>query len=685
MSVAGVLDPAGATSGYTPAPVTSSNVDTMAAAWDAFTQGNLSNSLSTQTDDAFAARADLIKQRFGKTIPDIAGGKHFPLGIPGSSAFDIQSPFDNVSPVEKYQRQKTDEFIRNGRLTDMANYGDIKTSDEIISTGAAYAKMSERQYADILSRNPSKLAGAAAFIGSMGAQFKDPMNILGMLFGAGEAKLTLKGIAQAGAINAGLVGLSQPGIADWQKKMGNKYGLGDAAESVGEGFLAGMGLHTVLHGAVIPAFRAGKNMLGSASQNILDKMADYWRSPEGAATLPPGEASAAAEAAAYQSRVAHIDEGAPPGAVVDEQSLSLHRDTVTQVATDLENYREPTTIGQEDPHPPIQEGAATKYEDAAHPANEVVPAENVRDPAVDEKFLFKLSEEDLQKQHDAARLSDDEKLVQALGPEGAKKFKQLDRAQNSMDTVRADKAAAQMDEFTKNFTPEQDRLVYGINDHAVIDAESIKTVLQALQDSSFHESDPNSYVAYQAGLAMRNMSPDEILKIPTEGGSPKQQGQFLKLMRGFEELKKRGLSSEQIGQEFIKGMVEHAGMKPNDAADFVGSFFDRLKEVDPRRALGNEAPRQPFADDIMTPTENGVERFDATTSPEKVEPLPSPREIAENDRLAQKRANFDQLLAEDPQMLVMLEDGSAMTLKQLAAKVKGDMDAIEAITTCRLA
>lgn len=661
MSVAGVLDPAGATSGYTPAPVVSSNVDTMAAAWDAFTQGNLSNSLSTQTDDAFAARADLIKQRFGKTIPDIAGGKHFPLGIPGSSAFDIQSPFDNVSPVEKYQRQKTDEFIRNGRLTDMANYGDIKTSDEIISTGAAYAKMSERQYADILSRNPSKLAGAAAFIGSMGAQFKDPMNILGMLFGAGEAKLTLKGIAQAGAINAGLVGLSQPGIADWQKKMGNKYGLGDAAESVAEGFVAGAGLHTVLHGAVIPAFRAGKNLLGSASQNILDKMADYWRSPEGAATLPPGEADAAAEAAAYQSRVAHIDEGAPPGAVVDEQSLSLHRDTVTQVANDLENYREPTSIGQEDPHPPIQEGAATKYEDAAHPANDGMVAENVRDPAVLEAFAARLEEAKTGK-FDAAAKTPILQYLKALG--GVKVGGALDADLRAMGVTpktapglfrraggRAEFDNIPLSEFADHFGVEPPVTADGYVDPAWL-REQIRneTFGKTLGADANPAASTEDFIRTlnERGLDVNTATPEQVFDVLDEETHQSQQ---------IRE------AAQGTGDTLTVGDVQHIKEIMKQNPDYL-----------PEDAIAEHLERS--AD---------MAQFDATTSPEKVEPLPSPREIAENDRLAQKRANFDQLLAEDPQMLVMLEDGSAMTLKQLAAKVKGDMDAIEAITTCRLA
>jgi hypothetical protein len=71
---------------------------------------------------------------------------------------------------------------------------------------------------------------------------------------------------------------------------------------------------------------------------------------------------------------------------------------------------------------------------------------------------------------------------------------------------------------------------------------------------------------------------------------------------------------------------------------------------------------------------------------ENVEPLRRPPiEIKDMDRLAAKQSEFDTVLKENPGLKVTLEDGSQVSLKELAQSVENDLAAIEAITTCRVA
>lgn len=59
-------------------------------------------------------------------------------------------------------------------------------------------------------------------------------------------------------------------------------------------------------------------------------------------------------------------------------------------------------------------------------------------------------------------------------------------------------------------------------------------------------------------------------------------------------------------------------------------------------------------------------------------------EVKPTDRLEARRAQFDDLLKENPDMLVTLDDGSSVRIADFSERLKMDERVIEAITTCRL-
>ena len=70
---------------------------------------------------------------------------------------------------------------------------------------------------------------------------------------------------------------------------------------------------------------------------------------------------------------------------------------------------------------------------------------------------------------------------------------------------------------------------------------------------------------------------------------------------------------------------------------------------------------------------------------ENVKPIRKPAiEVKDMDRLTSKRATFDQIMKDEPDLKVTLEDGSQVTLKELAKTVDDDLAVIEAMTSCRI-
>ena len=127
-----------------------------------------------------------------------------------------------------------------------------------------------------------------------------------MLFRSTSGMGILKAMKAEAILNAGVEAVEAPFVAKWQKELGFKYGIGDAALDIGTAGIAGAGFTGIVKGARPTAEAFGRLFDRSAkytkekSLPILQKISDSENLP-----------TAVKDAAKYMSRVAHIDEEVP--------------------------------------------------------------------------------------------------------------------------------------------------------------------------------------------------------------------------------------------------------------------------------------------------------------------------------------------------------------------------------------
>jgi len=62
-----------------------------------------------------------------------------------------------------------------------------------------------------------------------------------------------------------------------------------------------------------------------------------------------------------------------------------------------------------------------------------------------------------------------------------------------------------------------------------------------------------------------------------------------------------------------------------------------------------------------------------------------PTEVKPSDRMAATEASFNDIVKQNPDMMITLDDGTVMRLADYANGMKADQNLLEALTTCRLA
>lgn len=204
------------------------------------------------------------------------------------------------------------------------------------------------------------------------------------------------------------------------------------------------------------------------------------------------------------------------------------------------------------------------------------PARVEARPIVTRETLWERSPEELEALWEEAKASDQEKLVLALGEEGAKEFKRLDRAQNnSFDTARADAAAR---EFEAKFgddklTPDQQRLIYGVGEVDAT-ADEIKQVLDAHGD--LLPDDPEEWAAYMGAVGVRGATVEELMAVPRGEGSPTAQAAFIRLQAMGDYFAAQGVSANELPRRMAEALMRVGGWKADQAAEIVGGFVEAM-------------------------------------------------------------------------------------------------------------
>lgn len=265
--------------------------------------------------DAAAERDRLVRERFGQDPIDFTGvRKDFP-------------ELAGAKPEEVARR--LDELVLKGRESEPEKWQGIRTTEEIEAITRDRAQTARLKFQETAAKAGPVAQAAGAFVGAIGGAFTDPINLATLPFGAGAGMGILRAAATEGLINAGIEAAEAPFVAQWQRELGFKYGLEEAALDIGTAGVGGAVLSTVIRGTV-PAARGLKDLAGSVSMRVLDK---FSRSES-----LPAEVRGAAQ---YMSRVAHVDEEMPPSAGAVREDLASHRATVQETQDAIRNYREP--------------------------------------------------------------------------------------------------------------------------------------------------------------------------------------------------------------------------------------------------------------------------------------------------------------------------------------------------------
>jgi hypothetical protein len=234
--------------------------------------------------------------------------------------------------------------------------------------------------------------------------------------------------------------------------------------------------------------------------------------------------------------------------------------------------------------------------------------------AASKATLWEQTPDDLRRMLDEANASDQEKLVMALGEDGAAEFKRLDRARNgTMDTARADAASAEFDARFGNLTPDQERLVYGIGE---IDAtaDDIATVLKAHGD--ILPDDPAEWAAYMAASSARKIDASDIDAVLNGAGSAEAQAAFVRFQAASDYFTAQGVSAADLPGRMVAALVNQGGWRPDQAAEVIGSFVRGLEARGVKaRALEGPAPARP--------TDAGTRATGAPADPEVITPFQS--------------------------------------------------------------
>lgn len=190
--------------------------------------------------------------------------------------------------------------------------------------------------------------------------------------------------------------------------------------------------------------------------------------------------------------------------------------------------------------------------------------------------LWRTPPEQLEEMLGEKQTSDHAKLVRAFGSEEeASEFNRLDRKQNSSDPDRADEGAKEFNQRFGNLTSDQERLVYGIGETDAQESD-IQAVLTAHTD---RETEDPTEAAYEAARAMRSVSPQQILEVPTGNSSATAQAAYVRLRNAYDDMSNLGVPRDQIGNRIIGALVERGGWSAADANEIVNGFTEQLRQA----------------------------------------------------------------------------------------------------------
>lgn len=218
--------------------VPTSFTDVVSSAWDMTQKNYKTFSKSNLINDLEEERREIYKEIENADFPEFEDEnlsdvqKNFATG-----QFTTLDYFENnISSKEKAR----DDFVLQKRSEDPEKYKNLLTSKEIHEEARKRARESVEEHESTLKNATATSGTLGTFIGSAGASMTDIVNITTMPFGAVRGAGVLKTFAQEAVIQGAVETGIQVPVSQWQKEVGNEYGLGEAATNIlGAGLIGG--------------------------------------------------------------------------------------------------------------------------------------------------------------------------------------------------------------------------------------------------------------------------------------------------------------------------------------------------------------------------------------------------------------------------------------------------------------
>ena len=278
-------------------------------------------------------------------------------------SFAVDDPFDLIDTTEIDERYSNptlqgrvnmlnekqdllDAYITEQRVNGDPRYNKIKTKSEMLEYTRNVARYARQELHETQNRSSTFDSAAGGLVGGIAGSFTDPVNLATLPMGVGasagllraatslsgplvvpvaaKSVGVLKAMAIEGGLNAVIESTQVGATAKWQKELGFKYGIGEAATDVAFAGLGGAAFTGIIRGTG-KAIRA----VGSKSQRILDKAADRVSDEDVKSALQSG------------SRTAHIDETMPIERPFNKEDINVQRAAVAETQDALNNYRQP--------------------------------------------------------------------------------------------------------------------------------------------------------------------------------------------------------------------------------------------------------------------------------------------------------------------------------------------------------
>jgi len=376
---------------------------------------------------------------------------------------------------------------------------------------------------------------------------------------------------------------SQSSAEDRLKERGKQAAIGSALNVAAEPLIGAVG-------AYIKSKPPTKITTGTPADAVADKLDRAFASArttearyqalDRAMAARRGETP---EGAAAGEGVTRIPEGTRIG---DSSGADSYQDAnhALRVAGSSETVAPERNPLQADGRIPVSDASKAVLDEAGLGRAFAVADHNItRSPPPGPGDLWRLTPEELEEHAAEKAMSDREKLVQALGEDGAKDFERLDRRRNSWNPARADEGSRLFDERFGTLTPEQERLVYGIGETSA-SLDDIRSVLAAHHDVMAGDSE--EWLSYMAAVGARKLNPGDLAAVTKGEATPEVQASFVRLGRAYEGLAQAGVRAGEIPQRMANALVTHAGWGPEQAEEIIGGFVRDL--LDSRRAAASE-------------------------------------------------------------------------------------------------